>query len=390
MPSFMKTVLPTLAAASTAYGACSVSGTATIQNAGDATAMASCKTFTGSIAIATGATDDIAFDGIEKLQGDLIGQDASQVRRISANKLTEIDGEMKLDGLTRLYNIDFPALKTVNSIAWNALPVLSSIGFTSVVTKADKIHIQNTALRSLDNIDISEAESIFVANNGYITKVNLQVGNISDTMTFSDNNEDLTINLPNLTWATNLEFRFVRSLEMPNLETLNGSLTLYNNGFSNFSAPSLTEVGKALAVVANEELTDITFPALTDIKYNLQIANNSKIETIEGFPELENVGGAFDMSGNFTSIETPKLDHVEGAFNIQSSENITETCAFYKDLKSKKKIPGKYYCDGGLVNPGTKENSNPTKQNGDKSAASSLSAVNSALGLAAMAAVILF
>lgn len=389
MPSFMKTVLPTLAAASTAYGACSVSGTTTIQNAGDATALASCTTFSGSIAIATGTTDDIAFDGIEKLKGDLIGQDAAQVKRISANKLKEIDGELSLNGLTRLYNIDFPVLKTVNSIVWSALPVLNTIGFTAVVTKADKIDIQNTGLRSLDNIDIAEAESIFVANNAYITKVDLQVGNISDAMTFADNNQDLVINLPNLTWATNLTFRFVSSLEIPKLETLNGSLGLYNNGFANFSAPSLTKIGEALAIVANEELTDITFPSLTSITDNLQIANNSKLEAIDGFPLLESIGGAFDMSGNFSNVETPELNHVEGAFNLQSTENVTETCAVYKELKSKKLIRGKYFCEGKLVDPGT-EGSDPTKQSDDKTGAASLSAVNSALGLAAMAAVILF
>ncbi|KAF2127362.1 hypothetical protein P153DRAFT_368667 [Dothidotthia symphoricarpi CBS 119687] len=390
MPSFMKTVLPVLAAASTAYGACSVSGTTTIQNAGDATAMASCSTFSGSIAIATGTTDDLAFDGIEKLSGDLIGKNAQMVKRISANKLKEIDGDMNFDGLQRLYNIDFPVLKTVNSIVWNALPVLNTIGFTSVLTKADKIDIQNTGLRSLNNIDVSEAKTIFVANNGYITSVNLQLGNISDAMTFADNNEALAISLPNLTWATNLTFRFVGSLEVPKLETLNGSLGLYNNGFSNFSAPSLTKIGEALAIVANDELANLTLSSLTSINDNIQIANNTKLDAIDGLPVLESIGGAFDFSGNFTDVSTPKLDDVKGAFNLQSSENITEACAFYKKLQSQKLIRGKYYCQGALVDPGTAGSTSSSKNNGKTGAASTLSAVNGALGLAAMAAVILF
>lgn len=263
--------------------------------------MATCKTFSGNIAIATGTTDDLAFDGIEKLSGNLVGEDATQVKRISANKLKEIDGEMKFSGLTRLYNIDFPALKTVNSIVWSALPVLNTIGFTSVVTKADKIDIQNTGLRSLDNIDIAEVDTVFVANNGYITKVNMQLGNISDSMTFADNNKALAISLPNLTWATNLTFRFVSSVEMPKLENLNGSLGLYNNGFSNFSVPSLTKIGEALAIVANDQLTNLTFTSLTSITDNLQIANNTKLASIEGFDSLESIGGAFDMSGNFST-----------------------------------------------------------------------------------------
>jgi hypothetical protein len=92
------------------------------------------------------------------------------------------------------------------------------------------------------------------------------------------------------------------------------------------------------------------------------------------------------------SVETPSLDSVKGAFNLQSTGNVTEACAFYKPLKDKKLIEGKYYCEGKLVNPG-QQGSKPTSQSNDDSsktgAATSLSAVNGALGLAAMAAVFL-
>ena len=56
----------------------------------------------------------------------------------------------------------------------------------------------------------------------------------------------------------------------------------------------------------------------------------------------------------------------------------------------KKLIEGKFFCKGKLVDPGQQGNK-PTSQSGsDKTgAATSLSAVNGALGLAAMAAVFL-
>lgn len=91
------------------------------------------------------------------------------------------------------------------------------------------------------------------------------------------------------------------------------------------------------------------------------------------------------------SVETPKLDSVKGAFNLQSTDNITEACSFYKPLKDKKLIQGKYFCEGKLVDPSV-AGSKPTSQGSgsDKTgAATSLSAVNGALGLAAMAAVFL-
>ncbi|KAG9204456.1 hypothetical protein B5807_11464 [Epicoccum nigrum] len=392
MSSFMKIALPALALTGSVYAqsSCSNSATLTIQNAGDATALAGCKTFSGSIAIATGTTDDIALNGIKKLDGNLVATDNANMKRISADSIEEIDGTMTLDGLTRLYGVEFPKLKKVQGIKWNALPNLQTIGFTAEVTEADKINIQNTAIRSLKGINIEQVDTIFIANNGYINEVNMQLGNVSDSMTFADNNEALKITLPNLIWATNMTFRFVGSLEMPSLETLNGSLGLYNNGFESFAAPNLTSIGEALAIVANEKVSNISFPLLTKINDNLQIANNTNLSMIDGFPKLKSVGGAFDISGNMSDVETPSLDSVKGTFNLQSTGNVNESCAFYQPLKDKKLIEGKFFCKGKLVDPGQQGNK-PTSQSGsDKTgAATSLSAVNGALGLAAMAAVFL-
>lgn len=390
MPSMLKIALPALAAASTAYAACSASATLTVQNAGDATALATCSTFSGSIAVATGTTEDIALNGIKKLSGNLVATDNANIKRISANDLETLDGEMHLEGLTRLYGVDFPKLKNVDSIKWSALPNLQTIGFTAEVEEAQKVDIQNTGLRSLKGINIEEVETLFIANNGYINEITMQLGNVSDSLTLADNNENVKVELPNLIWATNLTFRFCGSVSVPSLETLNGSLGLYNNGFESFSAPNLTTVGEALAVVANEKLSNISFPLLTKITDNLQIANNSALLEIDGFPALESIGGAFDMSGNMSKVETPKLDFVKGAFNLQSTDNVTAACNFYKPLKDKKNIQGLYFCRGKVEDPGT-EGHKPKDQSSNKTgAASSLSAVNGALGLAAMAAVLLF
>jgi hypothetical protein len=390
MPAFYKTVLPALAMAGSAYAACSTTATATIQNQGDATALASCSTFSGSIAVATGTTDDISLDGIKTLKGNLVVKDNSQMKRLSASQLETLDGEMELDGATQLFTVDFPKLKTIDSIKWNALPNLLNLGFTAEVEKADKIDIQNTALRSLKGINIEQVDKIFIANNGFINEIEMQLGNVSDSLTFADNNEDVKVNLPNLIWATNMTFRFCGSVSMPSLETLNGSLGLYNNGFESFSAPNLTSIGQALALVANEKLSNLTFPMLQKINGNLQIANNTKLDKVDGFPALERIGASFDISGNMSTVETDKLNFVKGAFNLQSTSNVSESCDFYKGLKDKKIIGGKYFCRGKVEDPG-EAGHKPTDQDGSKkaSSATTLSAVNGAFGLAAMAAVFL-
>ncbi|KAH7094581.1 hypothetical protein FB567DRAFT_600189 [Paraphoma chrysanthemicola] len=387
MPSIMRIVLPALAAASVAYG--DVSATTTIQNAGDATALASCSTFSGSIAIATGTTDDIAFSGVKVLNGNLVANSNANMKRISASDLEQLNGEMNLKELTRLVAVDFPKLKKIDSIKWESLPNLQSIGFTASVEQAKKVDIQNTAVRSLTGINIQQAQTVKIANNQYINEISMQLGNVSTALDFSDNNKAVKVDLPNLIWAANLTFRFCGSVSLPSLAKLNGSLGLINNGFETFSAPNLTEVGEALAIVGNEQLNNLTFPLLKKITDNLQIANNSKLVEVKGFPQLESIGGAFDISGNMTAVETPELDNVKGAFNLQSSENITSACSFYQGLKDKKLVQGKFFCRGVLVDPST-EGTKPKDQSGAKTgAASTLSAANGALGLAAMAAVLL-
>jgi hypothetical protein len=199
-----------------------------------------------------------------------------------------------------LYAVEFPKLKKVDSIKWNALPNLQQIGFTAAVEQAKKVRIENTGLRSLQGINLQQIQTLFIANNGYINDISMQLGNVSDALTFADNNKAVKVDLPNLIWATNLTFRFCGSVSMPSLTKLNGSLGLYNNGFESFSAPNLTQIGEALAIVANDGLNNLTFPLLTKISDNLQIANNSALVEIDGFPQLKSVGGGFDISGNMS------------------------------------------------------------------------------------------
>lgn len=385
----LKIALPALAAAGTAYAACTISATTTIQNQGDATAFASCSTFSGSIAIATGTTDDINIPGIKVMKGNLVAADNANIKQIGASDLTELDGTMDFSTLQRLNAVNFPKLKKVKSIKWISLANLGDIGFTASVEQADNIDIENTGLKSLDGINIVEADTIIVANNGYINEIKMQLGNVSDRLEFSNNNEAVVVELPNLIWASNLTFRSCGSVSVPSLQSLNGSLGLYNCGFENFAAPNLTDVGKALAIIANDQLTNISLPLLKKVNDDLRFANNSALLKVDGLPILESVGGAFDISGNMTEVSTPKLDSVKGAFNVQSSDNVTDSCGFYDNLHSKKLIQGEYLCKGKLENPST-EGTKPKSQGGDKKgAASTLSAMNGALGLAAMAAVFL-
>lgn len=388
MSIVMKVVLPVLAVACTAYAQCSDSATKTVQNAGDASAFASCSTFSGSIAIATGTPGDISLSGLEKITGDLVVENNKDIKMVGAPNLEEIGGEFRVGDDSSLTALTFGKLKKVDSLHFTGLPNLYNLDFKAKITQAKEIRIENTMLQSLDGINIESAETIFIANNPQINDITMQLGHVGTSMVLADNNPQVKVVLPNLIWARNITMRNCSSVQLPSLASLNDSFGFYGNIFSEFAAPNLTEVGGALTFVSNTELTNVSFPQLTKIGGNMQIANNTKLQSISGFPMLKQILSALDMNGNMTEISFPALADVRGAINIQSSLDTRGACNTFQKLKSEKGWRGDYFCKDMVANPGgagTRPNGSSNKPSG---AAPTLNVQNGVLGLTALAAVL--
>lgn len=74
------------------------------------------------------------------------------------------------------------------------------------------------------------------------------------------------------------------------------------------------------------------------------------------------------------SVSTPALNEVDGAFNIQSSAQLSG-CDAYQKLKSGSQIRGKYYCNGTVAKP-SGVGSSPTTTGSGSSKSSSTGAAN--------------
>ncbi len=286
---------------STAQNGCSAP-TNTIQNSGDAEALSNCETLSGDLIIAEQTAGTIRLPGIRRIEGSLICREATELTSIEAPQLSIIDRNFELNGLTILSNLNFPALGSVGRIQWTALPALEELSFTSEVTRAQDISITNTYLKSLDGINLEQVRTFEVTNNRYLTKMDLQLGNITQQLTIQGNSRDLVVAFPNLDWAFNMTFRNCSQVNLPSLASVNGSMGFFDNYFESFSAPNLTRTGPggSLVFVSNSRLTNISIPRLTAIGGTYQIANNTRLQKIDGFPDLKTVGGAIDFSGNFT------------------------------------------------------------------------------------------
>lgn len=351
--SILRFVLPALAAAGTAFAAsCSISGTTTIQNSGDATALASCKTFAGSIAIATGTTDIINIGNVQTITGDLVVSNASSITSIGGDSLETIKGTFQLDEVQVLSTLSFPQLTTVGTILWNALPNLQQLTFTTGVQMVSTVNIQNTELNSLNGINVKTVDTLYIANNRYLGDITMQLANVNTSLILEANNPAMNVSFPNLISAFNMTFRNCSSVDTPSLASLNGSMGFFGNDILSYSAPNLTEVGGSLSFVSNTQLTNISLPQLTRLGGGFQISNNTELKTIDGFPKLKTIVGALDFNGNFTDVELPSLGDVRGAFNIQSSGDISKACSNFQSLKSSSVIKGSYQCAGLQSKPG--------------------------------------
>lgn len=190
-----------------------------------------------------------------------------------------------------------PSLNEVGSIDWQTLPALQSI--TAKITKAQDVSISDTNLLSLDGINLESANRFEINNNKFLRSVNVQLVNITDILSIEFNKPGVEAIFPNLERARNITFRDAGIIELPSLEIVENSISFVNNSIESLSLPNLTEVGESIAWVSNSQLTNISAPVLEDVGGAFQIANNTKLEELDGFPKLKQVGGAIDCAGTF-------------------------------------------------------------------------------------------
>lgn len=283
--------------------------TATVNSAADATALANCATIAGSVLVGPNAAGSIQLDGPQQITGDLICTDAGGLTSLSSSTIGTIGGSFTLNNLTLLSTLGMSTLKSVKTINWSALPALSQLAFTAVVTKATSVTIQNTFLTSLDGINLQSVATLDVNNNNRLKTFSTQIANVTSLLSIASNGQALDLQFPNLVWAANVTFRNASSVSIPSLTVVNGSMGFYGNYLTSIAAPNLTSVGYtaqnnrqgSLAIVANSKLENISFPLLSTVGGAFQIANNSALSTALSFPALTQVSGAIDFSGNFST-----------------------------------------------------------------------------------------
>ncbi|KAL2134104.1 hypothetical protein VTI74DRAFT_991 [Chaetomium olivicolor] len=400
---FVKYLLPAFVAIGSAAaqaGTCTVSGSATTVNSqAEATKLASCRTVKGSIVIGEQAGSNIDISGPREITGDLSVLNNGVLETFTSTSLTTIGGTFKLNNVTKLSDLQFASLTSVKSLEFQSATNLNGFRF-GPLTKAENVIISDTFLNTLDGIDLTTVGKLDINNNRRLTKFTTKLESLSDTLSIQANGLSLSVTLPNLVWISDMAIANVTDFSAPSLQVVNGSARFDSNYFKSFSAPNLTHTEKGdISFVGNAELTNMTFPKLTDIGGGLLIANNTKLDKITFFGKLKNIGGAIKLRGNFTDVEFPALDVVKGAFDLSSTADIKASCDKLKELApasqgGQGKVEGTFTCTSNneKANEDTGSDSSGNGQidgtnNSDKKNSAAGVLINSALfGLVAVAA----
>lgn len=345
-----KQILSAVAALSFVSGAVAIEcedPTATVRAPADATAVAKCGKFDGSILVSKDFSGDINLGGLQRIGGDLTALDNPNITSLTASFLQEIGGSLSLKNLISMSSLQLQRLSSVDKIEWVTLRRLTGATLgTSGITKASSVLVADTTIKSLDGINVDSLSFLNLNNNRDIVTFKSNIKTVSDQIIIDSNGLKMQMEMPNLIWASNMTISNVTTFSAPALKTVNGSMSFSSNYFTSVSFPNLTALEEGtFSFISNPQLTNLTMPVLENIGGGFIVANNTALQNVNGFQKLETIGGAIALRGSFQNFTFPALDDVRGAAEITSTEDIKTSCDSFSSSKGSE-VQGGVSCTG--------------------------------------------
>lgn len=270
--------------------ACSTNATVTITNSAQATTLATCTTFSGSIAVGESFRGDLALDGIELITGSLYADNILGLTSFSAESLHKA-GAIQING-SRLTGLSLPALQSATDGIEVAATSLQSLNLPSLVNQTTSVSIQgNNGLTDVNIPKLAIANEISVQGNGH---------------------GDLSLNLSSLRWITHLRISQCSSVDVSSLDSAGDAVFAFNT-FPALSFPALTSVLGGLIIDTNANLTEISAPVLTKIELPgdaspwqnaLAVSGNDALTGTIEFPAAVEITHNADIYGTFSKYVT--------------------------------------------------------------------------------------
>ncbi|KAK1073286.1 cell wall protein Ecm33 [Friedmanniomyces endolithicus] len=302
--------------------------TTTLRNIADVVAIATCTTYTGDIVVATDVAGISALLGVEEVIGSVIVANNSALTTISSDSLRSVSNDVILDTLPLLANISLPMWSSVNTIVLNKIPAPNVINMQTTVQKVTNLYITDTTLETLFGLllQTSQMENLIITGNQFLQSCWFGVGNITQQATITNNSAQMTLTLPNLTYAYNMEITNASAIEMPVLQSINQNLDISYSAVQNLTLPVLSYVGGDLDVKNNAQLVGIVMPDLVNVQGNVEISGSPQLESLSGLSALSFIGKDLTLIGEFNDAHLPSLTAVGGNLTLLSTDD-TAPCS---------------------------------------------------------------
>ncbi|KAG0668306.1 hypothetical protein C6P45_004814 [Maudiozyma exigua] len=284
-----------------------------------------CKELFGDL-IVTPTYDNSMVDlgGIQNIYGNFIIENSNNIINIKAESLMTISHNFVLKSLTSLVDINTPLLRNVNSIDWEILPILGTIDLHNDILINQDIIISDTSLANIDQISKVKVIDIFnINNNRFLETIKSNINTVNTQFTIHANARDVELKMPYLKSAQNLTIRDTSSIYLPNLQYVQSSFQIIENLITSLDVSNLQYVGGTLGIIENQHLVKANFNNVTEVQGGLMVAHNNKLDKINFFQSLRQIGGAIHFEGKFSETSFQNLKLVKGsAFIKSSSENL--------------------------------------------------------------------
>jgi hypothetical protein len=106
---------------------------------------------------------------------------------------------------------------------------------------------------------------------------------------------------------------------VPELNKVDGDLTLISNTFTSLDLPKLKTVAKTITIGSSNNLSKLGMQELTFVGGALSVGDNPHLTTIDSFPKLNEVDGTVDITGGYDDLQLPSLTDVSIVRSIAST-----------------------------------------------------------------------
>lgn len=245
--------------------------------------MLSCSIINRRIIINPASGEDwFDLSGIESFNENLTISNGPDLTTIKLPNLKLID-TFELVNLPKLQNLDISALQSAGSLRLQGLPSLLAVSSLSTIQVAEPgtgydtsggIRIISTGLQEIDFLETegvvgdATVTNISITDNPALAKVDIKgmtMGNADVVITNNGGDQGTSIMLSDAKRLGNINITSAKTLFVPNLATVAGSLDIRESLAQTLDFPALSTIGGNFIVANNPQLSSLKYDHVTQI-----------------------------------------------------------------------------------------------------------------------------